>query len=85
MHCFFDKLGIHCFKKKSINEPKGMFGRWVRRGGMVYFVYRQNLTNMLHNSVIMQSLLRMRKQKSSSGSIHISAKLHGVFAKSHVD
>jgi len=25
-------------------------------------VYRQNLTNMLHNSVIMQSLLRIRKK-----------------------
>jgi len=25
-------------------------------------VYRQNLTNMLHNTVIMQSLLRIRKK-----------------------
>jgi len=25
-------------------------------------VYRQNLANMLHNSVIMQSLLRIRKK-----------------------
>jgi len=41
-------------------------------------VYRQNLTNILHNSVIMQSLLRIRKKKSSLGGIlHISAKLQG--------
>jgi len=51
-------------------------------------VYRQNLTNMLHNSVIMQSLLKIRKKYkfSSLGRIlHISAKLQGVFAKRHVD
>jgi len=49
-------------------------------------VYHQNLDNMLQNSVIMQSLLRLRKKNSSLGGIlHISAKLHGVFAKRHVD
>ena len=47
-------------------------------------VYRQNVANMLHSSMIMQSLLRIRKKyKSSSlgGILHISAKLQGVFAK----
>jgi len=47
-------------------------------------VYRQNLANMLHNSMIMQSLLRIKKKYkfSSSGSIlHISAKLQGGICK----
>jgi len=48
-------------------------------------VYRQNLANMLHNSVIMRLLLRIRKKKhkfSSSGDIlHISAELQGGYLK----
>jgi len=41
---------------------------------------------MLNNSLIMQSLLRIRKKKSSLWDIlHVSAKLQGVFAKRHVD
>jgi len=51
-------------------------------------VYRQNLANMLHNSMIMQSLLSLKKIykfSSSRGILHISAKLWGVFAKHHVD
>jgi len=50
-------------------------------------IYCQNLVNMLHNSVIMQSLLRIRKKykfSSSWGILHISANLQGVFAKRHV-
>jgi len=41
-------------------------------------VYRQNLTNMLHNSVIMQPFLRIRKKYkflSLGGILQISAKL----------
>jgi len=50
-------------------------------------VYRQNLANMLHNSMIMQTLLRIKIYKFSSlgGILHISAQLQGVFAKHHVD
>jgi len=51
-------------------------------------LYRQNLANMLHNSMIMQSLLRIKKIykfSSSVGILHISAKLRGVFAKCYVD
>jgi len=52
-------------------------------------VYRQNLANMFHNSVIMQSLLMIRKKiykfSSSGGILHISAIFRGVFAKCHVD
>jgi len=51
-------------------------------------VYHQNLPNMLHNSVIMQSLARIRKKykfSSLGGILHISAKLQGVFAKHDVD
>ena len=46
--------------------------------------YHQNLGNMLHNSVIMQSFLRLRKKyKFSSlwGILHISAKLQGGICK----
>ncbi|AES60362.1 hypothetical protein MTR_1g044490 [Medicago truncatula] len=53
--------------------------------GTYMVVYRQNLANILHNSVIMQSLLRIRKKKykfSSSGDIlHISEKLQGGICK----
>jgi len=41
-------------------------------------LYRQNLVNMLHNSMIMQTLLRIKniyKFSSSGGILHISAKL----------
>jgi len=47
-------------------------------------VYRQNLANMLHNSVIMQSLLKIRKKykySSLEGILYISAKIHRVFTK----
>jgi len=51
---------------------------------MVGFVHNlanmfHNLANMFHNSVIVQSLLRIRKTKynfsSSGGILHLSAKL----------
>ena len=48
-------------------------------------VYHQNLVNMLHNSVIIQSLLRIRKKiykfSSLGGILHISAKLQGGICK----
>jgi len=47
-------------------------------------VYRQNLVNMLHNSMIMQSLLRIKKIykfSSSRGILHISVKLQGGICK----
>jgi len=48
-------------------------------------VYRQHLTNMIDNSVIMQSLLRIRKLKykfsSSWGILHISVKLRDGICK----
>jgi len=49
-------------------------------------VYRQNLVNMLHNSMIMQSLLRIKKKiykfSSPGGILQISAKLQGGICKS---
>jgi len=44
-------------------------------------VYRQNLANMLHNSMIMQSLLRIKKNSSLGGILHISVKLQGGICK----
>jgi len=42
-------------------------------------VYHQNLANMLPNSMIMQSLLRIKKKSSLGGILHISAKLQGGY------
>jgi len=52
-------------------------------------VYRQNLVNMLHNSMIVQSLLKIKKYikkiKFRGHFAHKCKTSGGVFAKRHVD
>jgi len=47
-------------------------------------VYRQNLANMIHNSVIMQSLLRIRKKIKFRGHFAHKCKTSGGYLQNMI-